>query len=613
VRTLVRDQRGFSLAEVVIAVAVVAVVLLAATQGTIWMAKNNQQLAVKSSQATSNAIGSRGFASAFETASVAVSYEHMPVWNNVGPGGAGNCTWRTDNLASFLNAGPCTAQLAQGNLFATGATGAGPTGITVPTPALSGASLLGGVKYVEFFRDDDATVTDTIHPFAYPGANALVQKTLPLSDLQLSQIQANNNPFFTAWPLVFNSGVTPNSAPGLVATYPLLVMQSSSTTDPLLFSNITFDYTRLLGDKSARHALMQVTNVNDVPKVGTIYLIYDTYDPTQYVFQYASDVQDCTTPAGATVCEAAIDEANGADSEWSASAPPANQKGMTYLPANGNTTNECGAGFTQFLCPNPGAPGTPPGVSLAQWFQAGPRAGVGATTSGDTVHYFAIQFEPIPNSQLPATFYPASASLFGTSTSLLWFNSSGTQGGQAPGTFPFPFLTEFASLFDTTSKPLALFAGNFAEYSTNGTGTPQAGAGVDIRVLAHYYNAPLQSTNPSSGTSIGASAQLVAVPVTLQSFNLYGPISATCLSTGNPSGSFKCSTFNFVVNTLTKIGATPTQTVLMDHLPLAGITGAGGTTGAFSPQGAVIIARQLGGSSFQMMYYSSSTVSVSAL
>ena len=94
-RKIAVNEFGLTLVEIMIAIAVVAVVMLAATQGTIWMAKNNQSLAAKTSQATSSATGSRGFTSTFETASIAVSYEHMPIPNGkAAPGGADPvCAW----------------------------------------------------------------------------------------------------------------------------------------------------------------------------------------------------------------------------------------------------------------------------------------------------------------------------------------------------------------------------------------------------------------------------------------------------------------------------------------------------------------------------------------
>ena len=142
--------------------------------------------------------------------------------------------------------------------------------------------IVPAVNSIEFFRDDDATITNNTNPFPWPGNLSIIQKTAPLSNAQLAP--ALSSSYFAAWPLVPKNTIFATSPPGLVATYPLLVMQASSATDPLIFSNITYTTSTALTPTVGRNVLMQVTNFNDKPQPGTIYLIYNTYDPTQYIF-----------------------------------------------------------------------------------------------------------------------------------------------------------------------------------------------------------------------------------------------------------------------------------------------------------------------------------------
>jgi hypothetical protein len=238
-------------------------------------------------------------------------------------------------------------------------------------------------------------------------------------------------------------------------------------------------------------------------------------------------------------------------------------------------------------------------VPLLTWFQRGPKAGVPVTIPGDTIHYYAINLLPVPDAALSAL-YPTAGNLFGGGAALLWFNSAGVAGGQAAGVFPYPFLTQFASLFALPAA--AKGSVDFSEY--NAAGANVAGAGADVRVIAHYYEQILGS-NLNGATSIGISAQLVAVPITFKSFNLFGPIPSKCAQTGQAKA-VPCSTFNFVVSTLSQIGTPATTVTLMDHLPLAGVTNPP------TPQGSVVIARQIGGANFQMFYFAPSNVSVSS-
>lgn len=569
---LLANSRGFSVTEVVIAMVVVSLVLLAGTSATIWMQQNNQHMATATSSAASGGVGSAWFSQSFQAANIAVQFEHMPVQ-------VGGCT----TSGTFLS-GPCTAQLINGLLQAVNLTGsdAPPSG------------------WVEFFRDDDAALTLGLSPTGternvYPklvngqpsrAANALVMGTTPMSKTATDALAQQPNPVYVTWPLTDDT------------SQPLMVLGAASGANPLTYDAIVMgkSASSTPGADPSRYLLMEGTDQSASMIANNIYLVYNSFDPSQYIFQYSARVQDCALQGSQSQTTDSYECYQLANNS-------------NYIPSANGTSCLLSRtdGHTILLTSDPDYQ-----PALLYFFQNWSGTGTHGAypMSCDTSHFYAVDMEPLSaglnigtSGQLLKNYY----STFPTGASY-WSQVAGTSLiTQLSNLYPFP--TTIASFSDP---------GYVGAAGDDLEAFPNPNSGLDLQTWGHYY----------TGVFI-SSAEFVAVPVSIKSFALQKQAAmGTCVQgsgmvQASATNRKACTLYNLVATSINKVGTAatgsglPTVTVpnpqvnaLLSGLPLK-VGALGSPTTAQTQVGQVVLGRQMGTENFQMMYFKPGNLTVS--
>jgi hypothetical protein len=249
----VRDQRGLSIVEALVATALTGVILLGAGEAIHQFSKQSKKYSSKVFDDINNSMLTKNFSTVMQSASIATQFEHLPI-------PVTGCPQNSDDTLQV----PCLRQLDSNNRF-----------VSIDFSSVKLLSDGTNPEKMEFFRDDDAAIVKTL---AWGNqSSAILQSTKPVI---LSDTAISSN-YYATWPLVDET------------SSPFIVLSHGGSSLNFIFDSAThMSATNLISSDTPYSFFLSKQKIpaQDLERMsGSLILIYNAFNSQHYYFQLVGD------------------------------------------------------------------------------------------------------------------------------------------------------------------------------------------------------------------------------------------------------------------------------------------------------------------------------------